>query len=206
MNNKATIRKKMKTLLAQEANSPEDRPVTFDRPHIIFNDGTLITPQNCATLLGYLPFGNEADPREAMRQALEKGISVGVPRLYGPNMRFHRITSLCDPFETNQYGILEPPEYTTCIFAQDTAEHTQSIAFPLLVLIPALAFSRDGARLGRGGGYYDRFLSTLLTRHSKQRNQINLAGVCRAIQIVDHLPQETHDISVDCLYTYREVY
>lgn len=203
---KATTRKEMKIVLAQDLNKQVEKPVSFDHPAIICNDGNLTTPQNCATLLGYLPFCNEADPRPAMRQALECGISVGVPRLYGAEMRFHQITTLCGPFETNRYGIPEPPAYTPCLFAQKTAQFAQPIAFPLVVLVPALAFSREGARLGRGGGYYDRFLSALFTRYSKWRDQITLAGVCKKIQILDYLPQEKHDISVDCLYTNREVY
>lgn len=205
MKSKARLRREIKSLLAQTADTARDPLVSFDQPHSIFRPASiteeLITPQTCATLFGYVPLTSEADPRSAMRIALERGISVGVPRLYGKEMRFHQITSLCGPFETNTYGISEPPVYRPCLFAQDLTVMTKPLAFPLLILVPALAFSHEGTRLGRGGGYYDRFLSALLTRYSEQRNQITLAGVCHTIQILEKLPQEHHDISVDCLYT-----
>jgi 5-formyltetrahydrofolate cyclo-ligase len=55
-----------------------------------------------------------------------------------------------------------------------------------LVLVPGLAFTRDGRRLGRGGGHYDRFLAEL-------PGSCATIGVCFAEQILDDLPEESHD-------------
>jgi 5-formyltetrahydrofolate cyclo-ligase len=60
-----------------------------------------------------------------------------------------------------------------------------------LVLVPGLAFDARGYRLGRGGGYYDRFLETL-----GQPRPV-LCGVCFACQIVPEIPREAHDARVD---------
>ena len=57
-----------------------------------------------------------------------------------------------------------------------------------LVFVPGLAFTRDGARLGRGGGYFDRFLS---------RFEGTSVGVCFQEQVLDELPEEDHDQRVD---------
>ena len=54
-------------------------------------------------------------------------------------------------------------------------------------LIPGLAFTRDGGRLGYGGGWYDR----LLKRAAKRAPKI---GIAHGFQIVDELPTEPHDI------------
>ena len=55
-----------------------------------------------------------------------------------------------------------------------------------LVVVPGVAFTRDGKRLGQGGGYYDRFLPRV-------RPDCVVVGVCFAEQIVDALPAEPHD-------------
>jgi 5-formyltetrahydrofolate cyclo-ligase len=56
-----------------------------------------------------------------------------------------------------------------------------------LVLVPGLAFTVDGRRLGRGGGHYDRFLAQC---------GAPAVGVCFAEQLVDELPVERHDVAV----------
>jgi 5-formyltetrahydrofolate cyclo-ligase len=63
-----------------------------------------------------------------------------------------------------------------------------------LILVPGLAFTRDGWRLGRGGGFYDRFLAQLPAR------AVNL-GVCFEVQIVETLPVEAHDHRLDLIVT-----
>ena len=63
-----------------------------------------------------------------------------------------------------------------------------------LILVPGLAFTRKGARLGRGGGYYDRFLAQLPRETTK-------LGICFDLQLVDSLPSEPHDERVDGVIT-----
>ena len=65
---------------------------------------------------------------------------------------------------------------------------------PDLVLVPGLAFSRAGHRLGRGGGFYDRFLS------GRARNAHKL-GICFASQLLDRIPIEEHDAVLDAVIT-----
>jgi len=59
-----------------------------------------------------------------------------------------------------------------------------------LVLVPGLAFTAEGVRLGQGGGYYDRFLAALACP---------TIGVCFTEQVVDELPREPHDVAVGAL-------
>ena len=63
-----------------------------------------------------------------------------------------------------------------------------------LILVPGLAFTRDGARLGRGGGYYDRLLANIPARTHR-------IGVCFAAQILATLPTEPHDQRVERVIT-----
>jgi 5-formyltetrahydrofolate cyclo-ligase len=75
------------------------------------------------------------------------------------------------------YGILEP-----------TGECRDNIPPPDLIIVPGLAFDRQGNRLGRGKGFYDRFLS--------QQKGYKI-GVCFNFQIFPSLPVEAHDVAVD---------
>ncbi len=61
-----------------------------------------------------------------------------------------------------------------------------------LVIVPGVAFTKEGNRMGRGGGYYDRLLP-LLTNATK-------VGVCYQCQILDHVPIEAHDIKMDVMF------
>jgi 5-formyltetrahydrofolate cyclo-ligase len=73
-------------------------------------------------------------------------------------------------------------------------------AFPIdpsrvdAVLVPGVAFTADGKRLGQGGGWFDRFLAEL-------RVDAIAIGVCFGPQVVDDLPTEAHDVLLDLVVT-----
>ncbi len=67
-----------------------------------------------------------------------------------------------------------------------------------LILVPGLAFTKDGARLGRGGGYYDRLLANCPPRTRR-------IGICFAAQIVASLPTEPHDQRVERVITESSI-
>ena len=203
MTDKELLRKTVKNrLLRTHRDNPEGIPrIRFEVPAQVFRQGPFASPETCATLFAYLPFGTEADPRDAIETALEREVPVAVPRVTGAILQFHRIHSLAEPFGKNRWGIPEPDESAPCYFSSDPAIRTIEPLFPLLVLVPAIAFDHTGGRLGRGGGYYDRFLSSLLSRYAERRSDITLAGVAFSLQIIQKVPCENHDISVDCLYT-----
>ncbi len=67
---------------------------------------------------------------------------------------------------------------------------------PDVLLIPALAFSLDAMRLGRGKGYYDKYLATFVG--------IKI-GLCFSFQLLDELPSEKHDQKVDFIVTENEI-
>ncbi len=67
-------------------------------------------------------------------------------------------------------------------------------SWPDVVVVPGLAFTHGGDRLGQGGGWYDRFLLAI-------RDDCTTVGVCFAEQIVDTLPTEPHDVPLDHVVT-----
>ncbi len=107
----------------------------------------LSSPQyrTAETVFLYVSVGREPDTRRILRQALEDGKKVYVPKCGAPpEMRALRLKS---PGELipGRMGIPEPPE-------GEEAERVD------LALVPCVSASQDGRRLGHGGGYYDRFL------------------------------------------------
>jgi 5-formyltetrahydrofolate cyclo-ligase len=67
-----------------------------------------------------------------------------------------------------------------------------------VVLVPGLAFDRAGARLGRGGGYYDRVLEG-------KRRDVPAVGVTTETRVLEVIPVEDHDLDVDWLATEHGV-
>ena len=84
-----------------------------------------------------------------------------------------------DDFQARDIGTKRP-------LMEPASEEAVAAADLDLLLVPGLAFTAGGGRLGRGGGYYDRALATL-------REDALSVGVCFACQLVEVLPLEDHD-------------
>ena len=70
---------------------------------------------------------------------------------------------------------------------------------PDLVIVPLLAFDRDGVRLGQGGGYYDRALKAL-----RDTREVFVLGLAYSGQETANLPREPHDQALDAILTEKE--
>ncbi|MFC0473525.1 5-formyltetrahydrofolate cyclo-ligase [Halalkalibacter kiskunsagensis] len=124
--------------------------------------------------------GREVDTYYLIRKAWEEGKRVVVPRANFKTrlMTFYEITRF-DHLEERPYSLKEPMvKYCSSV------NHAEID----LVIVPGLAFDKNGYRLGFGGGFYDRFLPTV------DAITISLAFPC---QIVQELPIEKHDRKVD---------
>lgn len=133
--------------------------------------------RNAKTIYGYLPYNQEVRTVPMLEQALADGKRVAVPKVYDDEMRFIYLTDL-NQVEKGYAGIPEP------IADEPVAEDPTA-----LVLMPGLAFDREGHRIGYGGGFYDKFLAT-------EPNHPTVA-LCYAFQMVDELPTEEFDVPVD---------
>ena len=122
----------------------------------------------------YLASKEEIDLTDFISAALSFGCTIVAPRWNGTEYELVRIESL-ETLVSGPHGILEPPAGPV-IRPQDVRAW----------LVPGLAFTRDGGRLGYGGGWYDRLLANV-PKH------IPKIGVAYAFQIVDALPSEPHD-------------
>lgn len=68
-----------------------------------------------------------------------------------------------------------------------------------LILLPGVAFTRTGGRLGHGAGYYDKYLNRLSKLENP--NKVILIGLAFKEQIVNELPQDINDVTLDSVIT-----
>ena len=70
-----------------------------------------------------------------------------------------------------------------------------------VVIVPALAFDSKKNRIGFGGGYYDTFLEKV----RQKNNKALFIGVCYDFQIIDHIPTEKHDVTLDFVVSENKI-
>ena len=143
--------------------------------------------KNTKTVLLYYPINNEISPLPLFELSRKLGKKVGFPVCNHEisTLIFREVTSL-SALEKGRFELLEPNEDCKAISPdKDT-----------LCIVPSLALSRDGARLGYGKGFYDRFLC-------------NFEGVCAGFTyselLFDSIPSETHDSALNMIITESEV-
>lgn len=129
------------------------------------------------TVYGYLPYNQEVRTVPMLRRALSDGKRVAVPKVYGDEMKFIYLDDLTK-VSRGYAGIPEP--IADAPVAQDETA---------LVLMPGLAFDRQGHRIGYGGGFYDKFLA-------REPHHPTLA-LCYEFQMQEHLETQEFDIPVD---------
>ena len=135
--------------------------------------------RNAKTIYGYLPYNQEVRTVPILERALTDGKKVAVPKVYGDEMKFIYLADLAQ-VEEGYSGIPEP-----------VADGPVADDPTALVLMPGLAFDKEGHRIGYGGGFYDKFLA-------EEPNHPTVA-LCYDFQIVSQLPTEEFDIPVDCV-------
>jgi 5-formyltetrahydrofolate cyclo-ligase len=138
---------------------------------------------NADTVLLFSSIGSEPDTRFFADELHKKGINAAYPKC-GENgeMTFYIVNSH-DKLKSGKYGIAEPEENIA-----DIPEITDKT----VCIVPGLAFTADGKRLGYGGGYYDRFLS---------KNRVITVGLTYERCICNQINKENFDIPVDYILT-----
>ena len=144
---------------------------------VMFTDAAIVS---C-----YVSAGNEVDTHELIQEMLRQNKAVVLPRVVDQALEWHYLRNWAD-LRTGAFNVLEPmPDEP---FAQS----------PNVIVAPGVAYTRDGWRLGQGGGYYDRYLAA--------NPNVPVFGLCYGWQVVDDLPTEPHDRAVDVVVTESAVY
>ena len=147
---------------------------------------TLSSSISHLTVMAYWPLPDEVDIRPLINALVAQGATVLLPKVVDDeHMELCRYASQNDLTE-GAFHIMEP---TGAPFAD-----YEKID---VALIPGMAFDAAGHRLGRGKGYYDRFLASLRPSGLIPQPSPLLLGVCFPFQRVAEVPTEEHDICVD---------
>ncbi|TLG77075.1 5-formyltetrahydrofolate cyclo-ligase [Culicoidibacter larvae] len=136
----------------------------------IFNNGQIIAI--------FWPIGSEVDVLPLLYQSGKRFV---FPRVQGKQMVFAEMTD----------------EHKVGFFGQREPHLLQAAVTPDVVVVPLLAFTESGYRLGYGGGYYDRYLADV---------KLPTIGVAFDVQKVEELPIESFDVAIDRIITEKQIY
>ena len=140
-------------------------------------------------ILIYLSQDEEVGTDSLLGRALELGKRVCVPVVDRENDEL-RVSELPGPeidFRLGAFGVREPADEDLNFVPSDQID---------LVVVPGLAFDRQGGRIGYGKGYYDGLLSRL-------NSQVPRIALAFEFQVLDTVPQDENDIQVDAIITEK---
>jgi 5-formyltetrahydrofolate cyclo-ligase len=140
------------------------------------------------TVLGYLNFGSELASELWLQRAFADGKRILLPRVNraSKHLDLYQVRDLQQDVAPGFLGIREPVA-ERCV--KEDAPGTVDF-----ILLPGVAFTREGVRLGYGGGYYDKLLAHM-------PHQPTLVAGAFALQVIQEIPQEKTDRKVEWLVT-----
>ena len=142
-------------------------------------------PQN-AVVAAYAAFGGEIDPLPLLEALGARGVRLALPVVEAKAAPLvFRAWQPGAPLVPHRFGMAEPARAAPAVV-------------PDIVVVPLLAFDRQGYRLGYGGGYYDRTLATL-----RKRGRVLAVGIGFAVQEMPSVPRASHDAPLDWIVTER---
>ncbi len=139
--------------------------------------------RNAKSVGAYYSIGSEVRTIDTLQEILKAGKELSLPKVVKKDLVFKKINGLSD-LEQGNFSVMEPKE---------DCEDVKKID---VIIVPAIALTRDGHRLGYGFGYYDRYLS------GKKSKTVALSY---AKQIIKSFTHSDHDVRIDCMVTEDEV-
>ncbi len=147
--------------------------------------------KNAKKIMIFISFGSEIDTHEFIKESIAEGKEILVPVTFHETREMKpSLLKSFNELEIGYFNILTPKE--EFIRYIDPSEID-------LVIVPGAVFDRDGYRVGYGGGFYDRFLT------SKVKKDIPKISIAFDLQLVDKVPREEYDYPVDFIITEKEI-
>lgn len=179
-------KKECRRAVKNEIEELSEAYIAFSNNGIFENFICLPEFKNAKAIFAYISEKREPDTVKIILKALDMGKTVALPISYDNGRMEPRIIYSLDDLVIGKYGI-PAPENDAPILRDEDIE---------LIIVPAMTFNRQGFRLGRGGGYYDRFL---------EKSKAFSVGLGRE-KLIREIPLQSHDMSVSCLVTEAGVY
>ncbi len=182
-------KKKMRDMILQQRDAMSLAARASASRAIIETVSALPQYGKAKVVLAYMGFGTEIDTQPFLERIIADGKMAVLPRVdrATQTLVLHSARGMSELL-TSKYGILEPGMDAPIVAVT-------AIDF---VLMPGVAFDRNGNRLGYGRGYYDKLVSTA----NPALVRVAAGFSC---QIVDSVPVGPHDKKVDCIITENEI-
>lgn len=150
-------------------------------------------------VLGYMSFGAEYATMAWVQQVLQDGKQLLLPKVNSSTKQLdiYTVKNLQQDLAAGAWDIPEP--------MVDRCEAVAATAEIDFVLLPGVAFGRDGSRLGYGGGFYDKLLERMDSGSRSRSGNMALVAAAFSLQLVEGIPQEPTDRKVEWLLTENEV-
>ena len=189
---KNEIRKLIKTRLSSPAVSLEKQSLIVKEK--ICNSSEY---KSASLIFAYMALPDELDLTPLIEQAFKDGKKVYIPRIISgtSDMDFYEAGSAVSK---GSFGILEPEPTEEKRFKK---EEISSYENKILVLVPGRAFTKGGGRVGRGKGFYDKYLR-IMKDTCPFKEHLFFAGVCFSEQIFEEgdIVLSSYDIPMDLLF------
>ena len=198
MEEKKAVRAQMRRLLSEISEKEHDY-CSHKASVVLMKSDLFISAQ---VVLSYMAMPSELDPFRLTAAALHAYKVLAVPRCVPHTNRLDFFClKACDgreqfdsQFTTGAFGVREPKPLAAALLKGDSLKQKK-----ICVVVPGLAFTERGSRLGHGKGYYDGYLAWMKEQAFEHDAELSLVGFCFDFQILDALPVESHDIRMDYL-------
>ena len=185
---KAILRKEIKNKLKLLSDSEKSRQ------SVVIVDKLLKTPEYLSSqrISVYLHMKNEVQTYEILKHALNSGKNVFIPKYVESNMDMVRLNSLkdYDDLPETSWHIKQPSD-EDC-----NRENALNSGGLDLIIVPGVAFTLNGDRMGHGKGYYDTYINKI-----SQLCHPYLIGLAFNVQICESIPLSEHDKQLDKVLT-----
>jgi len=166
-------------IILEKSNKIVDKLIKFDKY------------QQSEKIMLYIATKSEVQTQRIIESAQKDNKNIYIPLIIQEQQDL--IPSLVIDFEKEialgNLGIYQPKEEFHRLFPPSILD---------LIIVPGVAFTQRGHRLGRGGGYYDRFLKKL-------SGQVYSVALAFEMQIIKEMPLEESDMPVDCIITEKRI-
>ena len=182
MEEKKEIRKRI-----FKARKEHDDAWIQEKSHVITETLTKLPEyRNAERIMAYADYNHEVITRYMIEQAWKDGKEVAVPKVFGKDMIFYKLTDFSQ-LESGYFGIPEPREDGETVSWEDA-----------MMIMPGVAFDEKCDRVGYGGGFYDVWLKCY-------GSQVTACGLAYDFQLRNEIPFERHDRMMDIVITPDEV-
>ena len=182
MSNKKDLRLKLKTILSSVSDSDHlqlSKLVSLNLKKFLEDQDVI---QKNLVIGVFAPIQKEPDWHLEIEEAKTK---TAYPAYADNNMVF-KLARMSELQVSQDFGVvIKGPELSAQIVTPD------------IVIVPGLGFTKDGKRLGRGKGFYDRYL---------ENSSVVKVGLAFEMQIEDDIPTDNHDVLMDFVVTDKDIY